>query len=94
MRAADPSVRSRRRDGRAGGSAQLAAGSKISVNDHALLCSTLVRIAQRIGINRRANEVLDASNAECILIDLVCLSFQVTIRSDHAPICDFMEDLA
>ena len=31
---------------------RLASGEEISIQEHALLCSTLVRIAQRIGINR------------------------------------------
>jgi hypothetical protein len=32
--------------------AKLTLGSEISIQDHALLCSSLVRIANRIGINR------------------------------------------
>lgn len=32
--------------------ARLARGESININEHALLCSTLVRVAQRIGINR------------------------------------------
>ena len=31
---------------------KLANGEEIDIHEHALLCSTLVRIAQRIGINR------------------------------------------
>jgi hypothetical protein len=31
---------------------KLAAGEEINITEHALLCSSLVRIAQRIGINR------------------------------------------
>jgi hypothetical protein len=37
--------------------ARLAKGEQIDVAEHAQLCSTLVRIAQRIGINRRLKNV-------------------------------------
>jgi len=37
--------------------ARLARGEQINISEHALLCSTLVRVAQRIGINRRAKTV-------------------------------------
>ena len=37
--------------------ARLANGEMIDINDHALLCSTLVRVAQRIGINRSAKDL-------------------------------------
>ena len=37
--------------------ARLANGEEINVAEHALLCSTLVRIAQRIGINRVPRDV-------------------------------------
>ena len=38
--------------------ARLARGEQINIAEHALLCSSLVRLVQRIGINRRAKEVL------------------------------------
>ena len=38
--------------------ARLANGDAIDISEHALLCSSLVRIAQRIGINRRAKEIV------------------------------------
>ena len=51
--------------------AKLANGGQISITEHAQLSSTLVRIAQRIGINRRAKDItpalpdyLDAAEAE------------------------------
>ena len=37
--------------------ARLANGEEINIAEHSLLCSTLVRIAQRIGINRRLKNV-------------------------------------
>jgi hypothetical protein len=37
--------------------ARLARGEQIDVAQHALLCSTLVRVAQRIGIDRRAKSI-------------------------------------
>jgi hypothetical protein len=37
--------------------ARLANGEQIDIAQHGLLCSTLVRIAQRIGINRVARDV-------------------------------------
>ena len=37
---------------------KLANGEEISIQDHALLCSTLVRVAQRIGIDRRARTIV------------------------------------
>jgi hypothetical protein len=50
---------------------RLANGEQISITEHAQLASTLVRIAQRIGINRRAKDItpalpdyLDAAEAE------------------------------
>lgn len=55
--------------------ARLARGEEIDLNDHALLSSTLVRLAQRIGVDRRARSIvpdladyLDAS-AEATIID-------------------------
>jgi hypothetical protein len=36
---------------------RLANGEQIDVQEHALLCSTLVRVAQRIGINRIAKNI-------------------------------------
>jgi hypothetical protein len=51
--------------------AKLANGGPINITEHAQLASTLVRIAQRIGINRRAKDItpalpdyLDAAEAE------------------------------
>jgi hypothetical protein len=51
--------------------ARLANGGTINITEHAQLASTLVRIAQRIGINRRAKDItpalpdyLDAAEAE------------------------------
>ena len=38
--------------------AKLAAGETINVGEHALLTSSMVRVAQRIGIDRRAREIL------------------------------------
>lgn len=38
--------------------AQLANGEPIDIGEHALLTSTLVRIAQRIGIDRRAKNIV------------------------------------
>ena len=37
---------------------KLANGEEINIQDHALLCSTLVRVAQRIGIDRRARTIV------------------------------------
>jgi hypothetical protein len=37
--------------------AKLANGAAIDISEHALLCSTLTRLAQRIGINRVARNV-------------------------------------
>ena len=37
--------------------ADLANGKTIDITEHAQLCSTLVRVAQRIGINRIAKEI-------------------------------------
>jgi hypothetical protein len=37
--------------------AALVRGEQIDITEHAVLCSTLVRIAQRIGINRIARDV-------------------------------------
>jgi hypothetical protein len=37
---------------------RLAAGEAIDVSEHALLCSTLVRVSQRIGLNRHARELV------------------------------------
>jgi hypothetical protein len=51
--------------------ARLARGEPIDINEHATLSSTLVRLAQRIGINRRFKNItpalpdyLDAAEAE------------------------------
>jgi hypothetical protein len=38
--------------------ARLANGEAIDISEHALLCSTLVRLSARIGINRTAREVV------------------------------------
>ncbi len=38
--------------------ARLANGEEIDISEHALLCSTLVRVAQRIGINRVPRNVV------------------------------------
>ena len=38
--------------------AKLVSGKTIDLQEHALLCSTLVRLAQRIGIDRRARSVV------------------------------------
>ena len=40
--------------------ARLARGEPIDIQQHALLCSSLVRLAQRIGINRRAKDITPA----------------------------------
>jgi hypothetical protein len=37
---------------------KLARGEEIDIQQHALLCSSLVRLAQRIGINRIPNDVM------------------------------------
>jgi|SRR5262249_8412502 len=37
--------------------ARLANGGDIDINEHALLCSSLVRLGQRIGIDRRAKNI-------------------------------------
>jgi len=37
---------------------KMANGEEINIQDHALLCSTLVRVAQRIGIDRRARAIV------------------------------------
>jgi hypothetical protein len=37
---------------------KLANGKEIDIQEHALLCSTLVRVAQRIGIDRRARTIV------------------------------------
>jgi hypothetical protein len=37
---------------------RLANGEAININEHALLCSTLVRLSARIGINRTAREIV------------------------------------
>jgi len=39
--------------------ARLANGEQIDISEHALLCSTLARLASRIGIDRRAKPVPD-----------------------------------
>jgi hypothetical protein len=39
--------------------ARLASGQDISIRDHAQLCSVLVRISQRIGIDRTPKQILD-----------------------------------
>jgi hypothetical protein len=36
---------------------RIANGESVDISEHSLLCSTLVRIAQRIGINRRLRNV-------------------------------------
>ena len=38
--------------------AKLANGEVINITEHALLTSTMVRVAQRIGINRRARDIV------------------------------------
>jgi hypothetical protein len=38
--------------------AKLANGEQIDIAQHALLCSTLVRVAQRIGINRIPKDIV------------------------------------
>jgi hypothetical protein len=38
--------------------ARLANGEEICIQEHALLCSTLVRLAARIGIDRTAREIV------------------------------------
>jgi len=38
--------------------ARLANGEEININEHATLCSVLVRLSTRIGINRTAREVV------------------------------------
>jgi hypothetical protein len=38
--------------------ASLVNGEKIDIAEHALLCSTLVRVASRIGIDRRARNIV------------------------------------
>lgn len=38
--------------------ARMAAGEKIDLQEHATLCSSLVRLAQRIGIDRRARSIV------------------------------------
>ena len=38
--------------------AQLILGKRIDLNDHALIASTLVRLASRIGIDRRARNIV------------------------------------
>jgi hypothetical protein len=40
--------------------ASLVRGEAINLQDHALLCSTLVRLAQRIGIDRRSRDITPA----------------------------------
>ena len=40
-----------------GSQGRLARGEEIDVERHALLCSTLTRLAQRIGIDRRAKNI-------------------------------------
>jgi hypothetical protein len=37
--------------------AQLARGEKIDISEHALLCSTLVRVARQIGVDRIAKNI-------------------------------------
>ena len=46
--------------------ARLANGEEINIAEHGLLCSTLVRIAQRIGINRVPRDV------SLTLADILC----------------------
>jgi hypothetical protein len=38
--------------------ARLVSGEQIDLNEHALLCSSLVRLAQRIGINKALRDVM------------------------------------
>jgi hypothetical protein len=54
--AANPAFRRRRGVGRAA-ETKLANGAAIDVGEHALLCSTLTRLAQRIGIDRVAKNI-------------------------------------
>jgi hypothetical protein len=42
--------------------ARLASGKEINVSEHSLLCSTLTRLVQRIGINRVAKTVTSLSD--------------------------------
>ena len=37
--------------------AQLVSGEQIDIQEHALLCSSLVRIAMRLGIDRKAKDI-------------------------------------
>jgi hypothetical protein len=38
--------------------AALARGDPVNISEHALLCSTMVRVARRIGIDRRAKAII------------------------------------
>jgi EAL domain-containing protein (putative c-di-GMP-specific phosphodiesterase class I) len=44
--------------------AKLARGETIDISEHALLCSTLTRLAQRIGIDRVARDITTPSLSE------------------------------
>jgi hypothetical protein len=48
--------------------ARLASGESIDIGQHAQLCSSLVRLAPRIGLNRKAREIVP-SLAEYITVD-------------------------
>jgi len=58
--------------------AQLAMGEEIDINQHALLCSSLVRLAQRIGIDRRMRNVVPT------LAEYIATKQQV----DHAEVIE------
>lgn len=47
--------------------AKLAAGAEIDISEHALLCSSLVRIGNKIGIDRVAKQV---RNLDTVLLEL------------------------
>jgi hypothetical protein len=48
--------------------AKLAAGEEINISEHCQLCSTLVRISQRIGIERTARDLLDESDDPAVAL--------------------------
>jgi hypothetical protein len=49
---------------------KLANGEEIDIAQHALLCSSLVRLAQRIGIGRRSRNITPQTTLADMLDDL------------------------
>jgi hypothetical protein len=61
---------------------RLARGEQIDISEHALLCSSLVRLAQRIGINRVPRTVADIG--DYVAIDKV----ETSVRNDIVEVTE------